>query len=171
MALMGGLLTVTAFFLWGVRVAAGQREALEALDAMLSLLRELSARLSHRREGLKGIFAAYRHPLLESYGFLPLLREHDGREYPALWEAALERLPLPSEALPHLQALGSSLGRLPFGAQTEQLPFGVQTEQLSLCITLLEGVQKSLKTGAFQKRKSTVALWTLGGLLVALLLL
>ena len=100
--------------------------------------------------------------MLESYGFLPLLREHDGREYPALWEAALERLPLPSEALPHLQALGSSLGRLPFGAQTEQL---------SLCITLLEGVQKSLKTGAFQKRKSTVALWTLGGLLVALLLL
>lgn len=162
MALMGGLLTVTAFFLWGVRVAAGQRESLEALDAMLSLLRDLSARLSHRKEGLKGIFAAYRHPLLESYGFLPLLREHDGREYPALWEAALERLPLPSEALPHLQALGSSLGRLPFGAQTEQL---------SLCITLLEGVQKSLKTGAFQKRKSTVALWTLGGLLVALLLL
>lgn len=162
MALIGGLLTVTAFFLWGVRIAAGQKESLGVLDAMLSFLRELSARLSHRREGLKGIFAAYGDPLLESYGFLPLLREHDGREYPAVWEAALKALPLPSEALPPLQTLGSSLGRIPFGAQTEQI---------TLCITLLEGVQKALETGAFQKRKSTVALWTLGGLLIALLLL
>lgn len=162
MALVGGLLTVAAFFLLGAHQAGKQKTSLEALEAILRLLRELSARLSHRREGLKGIFAAYRDPLLEAWGFLPLLRDHDGREYPALWETALETLPLPPEALPPLRNFGTTLGRVSLSAQTEQL---------ALCITLLEGAQRELRAGAFQKRKSTVALWTLGGLLIALLLI
>jgi len=160
--LMGGLLTVAAFFLWGTSLAAKQKDSLAVLDAVLALLRELSARLLHRREGLRSIFAAYEDPRLAPYGFLELLKSHDGRDYPSLWTSALALLPLPKEALPPLRTLGSSLGRVSLEAQGEQL---------ALAIALLETVQRELLAGAFQKRKSTVALWTLGGLLAALLLL
>lgn len=162
MRLMGGLLAVAAFFLWGTAQAGKQKEALTVLDGILTLLRELSARLLHRREGLKAVFAVYEDPRLSAYGFLELLKSHDGRDYPSLWASALALLPLPKEALPPLLTLGSSLGRVPLEAQTEQI---------ALCIALLEKVQGELRAGAYQKRKSTVALWTLGGLLVALLLL
>lgn len=162
MELIGGLLTVAAFFLYGFSKAGNLKTSLEVLDSMLALLRELSARLSHRRESLKTVFSAYQDPLLESYGFLSLLKNHDGRDYPALWENALPLLPLPREALPPLTSLGASLGRLSLKGQTEQI---------ALCLTLLEAVRKDLQAGAMQKRKSIVALWTLSGLLVALLLL
>ncbi len=162
MELTGGLLTVAAFFLYGSAKAASHKTALNVLEAMLAFLRELSARLSHRRESLKTVFAAYQDPLLESYGFLSLLKGHDGRDYPSLWEAALTTLPLPREALPPLRELGASLGRLSLKGQTEQI---------ALCLTLLERIRQELQAGAPQKRKSIVALWTLSGLLVALLLL
>lgn len=162
MRLMGGLLTVTAFFLYGTFQAGKQKDSLAVLDAIVEFLQALSARLFHRREGLRSVFASFSDPRLEAYGFLRILREHDGRDYPSLWNPALETLPLPKEALPPLRALGASLGRVPLEAQTEQL---------ALCIRLLETLRQELKSNAFRKRRSTVALWTLGGLLVALLLL
>ena len=162
MDLLGSFLTVAAFFLYGTSKAGKHKAALETLEAMLSFLRELSARLSHRREGLKEVFAFYESPVLSSYGFLQLLKEHDGRDYPALWEAALPLLPLPEEALPPLKSLGATLGRLSFSAQTEQI---------ALCVALLEEIQRKHRAGFLQKQRSTVALWTLSGLLTALLLL
>ena len=162
MELTGGFLTVTAFFLYGVSKVHKEKDALGVLEGMLTLLRELSARLLHRREGLRQVFATYGDPRLEACGFLPALREHDGRDYPSLWNAALRLLPLPAEALPPLQSLGSSLGRV---------SLTVQTEQLALSISQLETILRKMRDSAYQKGRSTVALWTLGGLLVALLLL
>ena len=161
MRLLGGLLAVTAFFLYGSSKAGGIRTELDTLEGMLSLLREMALRLTHRREKLGDVFASCKDPFPE-YPFLSFLQTHGGQSYTAVWKSALQILPLPEDALPPLRALGSSLG---------QLPLISQKEQLSFCIARLEDVQKKLSANASQKQKSTVALWTLGGLLTALLLL
>ena len=161
MRLLGGLLAVTAFFLYGSSKARGLRTELCTLEGMLSLLREMSLRLIHRREPLREIFASCRDPFPEE-PFLPFLRANGGQSYPVVWKAALELLPLPKEALPPLYALGDSLGQLPLGSQKAQLDF---------CIARLEELYGQLGENTLQKQKSTVALWTLGGLLTAVLLL
>lgn len=161
MRLIGGLLAVTAFFLYGTSRASAMGEELDTLEGMLSLLRELSLRLLHRREKLGDVFATCRDPF-PSYPFLSLLREHSGENYPLVWKSGVQALPLPKEAVPPVNELGDSLG---------QLLLTPQAQQLELCIARLEELQKRLQTNASQKQKSTVALWTLGGLLTALLLI
>lgn len=161
MRLIGGLLAVTAFFLYGVSRASAMKEELDTLEGMLSLLRELSLHLLHRREKLGDIFAACKDPF-PSYPFLTRLREHGGESYPPIWKSGVQDLPLPKEAVPPLNDLGDSLG---------QLFLKPQAQQLELCIARLEELQRSLRENAAQKQKSTVALWTLGGLLTALLLI
>ncbi len=162
MRFFGGLLTVAAFFLCGTSVAGEVRRELRATEAVLSLLRELSRKLTWGCEPLKRVFASYRDPLLEKAGFLSLLRAADGRNYPAAWASAMETLPFPAAARRALQTFGESLGRL---------PLETQKEQLSLCIAALEAERQEALTHAEQKRRSTVALWTLAGLLIAVLLL
>ncbi len=161
MRLLGGLFAVMAFFLYGTSRANASKEELNTLGAMLSFLRELSLRLVHRREKLGDVFATCKNPFPHDE-FLQVLREHGGQNYPGVWRAGLQTLSLPKEAIPPLHVLGDSLG---------QLLLRPQTEQLELCIARLEELQKSLQQNALQKQKSTVALWTLGGLLTALLLL
>ena len=161
MRLLGGLLAVTAFFLYGNSKAGNIRRELDSLSGMLSLLREMTLRLTHRREKLGEIFATAKDPFSE-YAFLSRLSVQDGSGYGRAWNASLPLLPLPKDALPHLQSVGDTLG---------QLPLEPQKEQLEYCIARLEELQAKLSANASQKQKSTVALWTLGGLLTALLLL
>lgn len=161
MRLIGGLLAVAAFFLYGSSRAGAVEEELNTLEGMLSLLREVSLRLLHRREKLGDIFASCGNPFPD-HSFLPRLREHDGTDYPRVWKASLQELPLPKDSLPPLNSFGDSLG---------QLFLHPQEQQLELCIAQLEELQRHLRTNTSQKQKSTIALWTLGGLLTALLLL
>lgn len=162
MRLIGGLLIVGAFSLCGISFAGEARTEMRALEALLSLLRTLSRRLSWGKEPLRTLFSSYRDPYLERTGFLPLLRGADGRNYPDAWEQALRHLPLPPEAMRDALTLGTSLGRVSLEAQLEHL---------SLCIAALETCYKNAQTNAERNRRSTVALWVLAGLLVALLLL
>lgn len=162
MRLIGGLLTVAAFFLCGTSVAGESLAELRTVEAMLSLLRELSRRLLWSRDPLHTLFPHYCDPLLEKYGFLPALRQANGRNYPAVWAEAVGHLPLPEQAKNALEAFGSSLGRV---------SLDTQKEQLSLCIHTLEEARDKAREQAGQKQRSTVALWTLSGLLAALLLL
>lgn len=162
MRLMGGLLIVSAFSFCGISFAGEARTEIHGLEALLSLLRTLSRRLSWGKEPLRRLFATYRDPYLERIGFLPLLRDADGRNYPDAWEQALRRLPLPPEAMGEALTLGTSLGRVSLEAQLEQL---------SLCIASLEACHRNAQAGARRNRRSTVALWVLAGLLIALLLL
>lgn len=162
MRLIGGLLIVGAFSLCGISFAGEARAELRALEALLALLRALSQRLSWGKEPLRLLFASYQDAYLERIGFLPLLRNADGRSYPAAWEQALSLLPLPPDAMRASQALGSSLGCLSLEAQLEHL---------SLCIAALDACRQTALTHADRNRRSTVSLWILTGLLVALLLL
>ena len=162
MRLIGGLLIVGAFSLCGVSFAGEARSELRALEALLGLLRTLSQRLSWGKEPLRSLFAAYQDAYLERVGFLPVLRGADGRSYPDVWQEALRLLPLPPDALRALQQFGASFGRV---------SLEVQLEHLSLCINTLDDCRQSLAAHADRHRRSTVALWILAGLLVALLLL
>lgn len=162
MRLMGGLLIVSAFSFCGISFAGEARAELRALEALLFLLRTLAQRLSWGKEPLRTLFSSVSEPYLEQIGFLPLLRGADGRNYPAAWEQALHLLPLPPEAMREAKSLGVSLGRVSLEAQLEQI---------SLCIASLETYHGNARARARQNRRSTVALWVLAGLLVALLLL
>lgn len=162
MRLLGGLLVLLSFTLCGISFANGVRTQQQTMEAMLSLLRTLSQTLQWGRAPLCEVFRAYRDPLLEKTGFLPALRDADGRNYPAVWDASLSLLSLPENARSPLRSFGNALGRL---------PLGTQKEQTSLCIAALEDALEAFRAQAMQKRRSTVALWTLAGLLVAVLLL
>lgn len=162
MRLIGGLLIVGAFSFCGISFAGEARAEIRALEALLALLRTLSQRLSWGKEPLHTLFRSYRDPYLEHIGFLPALRETEGRSYPDVWEQALRLLPLPPDAMRASQTLGSSLGRVSLEAQLEHL---------SLCIASLDVCHRNALTHADRNRRSTVALWILAGLLVALLLL
>lgn len=162
MRLIGGLLIVSAFSFCGVSFAGEARAEIRALEALLALLRALSQRLAWGKEPLHTLFRSYRDPYLERTGFLPALRETEGRSYPDVWEQALRLLPLPPEAMRASQTLGASLGRVSLEAQLEHL---------SLCIASLDACRQNALTNADRNRRSTVALWILAGLLVALLLL
>ena len=161
MHLLGGLLAVTAFFLYGSAKANAIRRELETLEGMLSLLREVALRLALRREKLGEIFASCKNPFPET-PFLQRIAMQGGGGYGRAWQTSLSLLTLPKDALPPLHTLGDTLGQLPLEPQKEQLDF---------CIARLEELQAKLSANASQKQKSTVALWTLGGLLTALLLL
>lgn len=162
MRLMGGLLIVSAFSFCGVSFAGEARTEIRALEALLSLLRTLSQRLAWGKEPLRSLFSSYRDPYLERTGFLPLLRAAEGRSYPDAWGRALRLLPLPPEAMRQAQSFGASLGRVSLEAQLEHL---------SLCVASLEICHRDAQNHARQKCRSTVALWVLTGLLVALLLI
>lgn len=162
MRLIGGLLIVSAFSCCGISFAGEARTEIRALESLLALLRALSQRLSWGKEPLNALFSSYRDPYLERIGFLPMLRSADGRNYPAVWEEALHLLPLPPEAMREAQNLGASLGRVSLEAQLERL---------ALCIAALDVCRGSARTRAERNRRSTVALWILAGLLIALLLL
>lgn len=162
MRLMGGLLIVSAFSFCGVSFAGETRTEIRALEALLSLLRSLSQRLSWGKEPLRTLFSSFRDPYLEKLGFLPLLRNAEGRNYPNAWEQAMRLLPLPPEAMKQAMSLGASLGRVSLEAQLEHL---------TLCISSLETSRRDAQANARQKCRSTVALWVLAGLLMALLLL
>lgn len=162
MRLIGGLLIVCAFSLCGVSFAGEARAEIRALEALLALLRTLSQRLSWGKEPLRDLFASYREPYLERVGFLPALRHADGRNYPAIWQEALLLLPLPPDAMQAAQNFGSSFGRV---------SLEVQLEHVSLCASTLDTCRQNLVAHANQHRRSTVSLWVLAGLLVALLLL
>lgn len=162
MRLIGGLLIVSAFSFCGVSFAGEARTEIRALESLLSLLRTLSQRLSWGKEPLRSLFSSFRDPYLERTGFLPLLRNAEGRNYPDAWEQALRLLPLPPEAMQEAQTLGASLGRVSLEAQLERL---------SLCIASLEICHRNAQTHAQRKCRSTVALWVLTGLLAALLLI
>ncbi len=160
MRLIGGLLTVTAFFLIGTASAREIRTELRVLEAMLAFLRELSRKLMWSRAPLQTLFEAYREPFLESVGFLPVLRQADPKQYGTVWQSALSCLPLSEEPLRALDELGQSLGRV---------SLETQKEQLMLCISALEESHAALKAKAKDKQRSAVSLWTLSGLLIALL--
>lgn len=162
MRLIGALLTVAAFFLYGTSRAGEVKNTLAVTEGMLTLLRDLSRRLTHGKYPLGHVFSVMEDPLPERYGFLSALRSHDGRNYPAVWKASVLHLPLDKAAKDALLLLGDSLGRV---------SLEVQTEQIALCIAALEESRRDLRDGALQKQRSTVALWTLGGFLVALLLI
>lgn len=162
MRLIGGLLTVAAFFLCGAAFAGETRAEVRTLESVLTFLRSLSQKLTWSREPLRSAFQTYRDPLLERTGFLPLLRSADSRSYPAVWEEAVRLLPLPPPAARELQEFGTSIGRL---------PLHTQRERLALCIAALEAALQTARQSSLQKCRSTVALWTLAGLLIALLLL
>ncbi|MCH5183052.1 MAG: stage III sporulation protein AB [Oscillospiraceae bacterium] len=162
MRLMGGLLIVSAFSFCGVSFAGEAKTEIRALEALLSLLRTLSQRLSWGKEPLHTLFSSMDDPYLERIGFLPLLRNAEGRNYPDAWERALRLLPLPPEAMREAQALGASLGRVSLEAQLERL---------SLCIASIETCRENAQDNARRKCRSTVALWVLAGLLAALLLI
>lgn len=159
---MGALLIVSAFSFCGVSFAGESKAEIRGLEALLSLLRTLFQRLSWGKEPLRTLFSAYHDPYLERTGFLPLLRGAEGRNYPDVWEQALNLLPLPPEAAREAKALGASLGRVSLEAQLERL---------SLCIATLDACRENAQVNAHRKCRSTVALWVLAGLLVALLLL
>lgn len=162
MHLIGGLLTVIAFFLIGTASAKEIRSELRALESLLAFLRELSRRLLWSRATLQTMFSTYREPFLESAGFLPAIRQADPKQVPAVWIEALSCLPLSEESLRVLEELGQSLGRV---------SLETQKEQLALCIAALEETYTETKAKAKEKQRSAVALWTLAGLLVALLFL
>ena len=153
MRLIGGLLLVGASAACGILLTGEAKSEIRALEALLEL-RTLSRRLTWGRDPLRTLFAAYRDPYLERVGFLPALRSADGRAYPVVWAKALQTLPLPPDARKEAEALGPSLGRLPLDAQLERL-----------------ACRDTARQNAEKNRRSTVALWTLAGLLVALLLL
>ena len=162
MRLIGGLLIVTAFFWIGTASAREIRAALRALESMLAFLRELSRKLAWSRIPLQAVFAQAREPFLERIGFLHILRDADPKQYALAWQSALARLPLSEVSQKPLRELGQSLGRV--SLQT-------QTEQLSLCIVSLEEAYAAHKQKAADKQRSAVSLWTLSGLLIALLLI
>lgn len=162
MRLIGGLLTVAAFFLCGTSAAGQTVLELRTVEALLALLRELSRGLVWKCLPLHTLFAQYRDELLEKQGFLPALRGACGRNYPAVWQDAAEKLPVPVQAKRALSDFGSTLGLVALDAQKEQI---------ALCIASLEEVRDAVREQTQQKQRSTVALWTLSGLLVALLLL
>lgn len=162
MRLIGGLLVVTAFFWIGTVSAREIRTELRALESMLAFLRELSRRLAWSRTPLQALFASYRDPFLDRIGFLHILRSADPKQYALAWQSALARLPLSETSQKPLRELGQSLGRV--SLQT-------QTEQLSLCIVSLEDIHIALQAKAKDKQRSAVSLWTLSGLLIALLLI
>lgn len=162
MRLIGGLLIVSAFFWVGTGSAKEIRLGVRALESMLAFLRELSRRLNWSRTPLQALFAAYRDPFLEQIGFLPLLRGADPKQYARSWEAALACLPLTEEPLRPLKELGQGLGRVSLQSQKEQL---------LLCIAALEEQLTAQKAKAKDKQRSAVSLWTLSGLLIALLLI
>ncbi len=160
MRLIGGLLIVTAFFAVGSVSAREVRAELRALEAMLAFLRELSRRLTWERMPLQALFAQTQEPFLERIGFLPLLRNADPKQYALAWKRALARLPLSGEPLRALETLGQGLGLVPLETQKEQLMLG---------IAVLEEAYASQKAKAGDKQRSAVSLWTLSGLLIALL--
>lgn len=162
MRLIGGLLVVTAFFWIGTVSAREIRTELRALESMLTFLRELSRRLAWSRTPLQALFASYRDPFFDRIGFLHILRSADPKQYALAWQSALARLPLSETSQKPLRELGQSLGRV--SLQT-------QTEQLSLCIASLEDIHIALRAKAKDKQRSAVSLWTLSGLLIALLLI
>lgn len=162
MRLFGGLLLVTAFFLLGVGLASRTRTQVRQLEALSALLEALSQKLRWSREPLADVFASFRDPLLEQSGFLPTLRAGDGRSYPADWARAVKALALPPDATAALLSFGETLGRLPL--QTQQ-------ERTALCKSTLDGINGKMRAREEQTRRSTVALWTLFGLLLAILLL
>lgn len=162
MRLIGGLLVVTAFFLIGTASAQEIRTELRTLEALLAFLRELSRKLAWSRTPLQAVFAAYRDPFLERIGFMRILQSADPKQYALAWQNALARLPLSEESQKPLRELGQSIGRV--SLQT-------QTEQLSLCIASLEDIHIALQAKAKDKQRSAVSLWTLSGLLIALLLI
>ncbi len=162
MRLIGGLLLVGASAACGILLTGEAKSEIRALESLLELLRTLSRRLTWGRDPLRTLFAAYRDPYLERVGFLPALRNADGRAYPAVWVQALQTLPLPPDARKEAETLGPSLGRLPLDAQLDRL---------ALCIDALSACRDAARQNAEKNRRSTVALWTLAGLLAALLLL
>ena len=162
MRLIGGLLIVTAFFLVGTGSAREIRLRLRALEGMLAFLRELSRGLTWSRAPLQTLFAACREPFLERVGFLPILRGADPKRYTSAWSDALAHLPLAEEDIRVLKSLGETIGRV---------TLETQTEQLLLCISELEEHHAALRAKAKDKQRSAVSLWTLSGLLIALLLI
>ncbi len=162
MRLIGGLLLVGASAACGILLTGEAKTEIRALEALLELLRTISRRLTWGHDPLRTLFADYRDPYLERTGFLPALRNADGRAYPVAWSQALHTLPLSPDAMKEAESLGPSLGRLSLEAQLEQL---------ALCIDALSACRDTAKQNAEKNRRSTVALWTLAGLLVALLLL
>ncbi|MBQ1203495.1 MAG: hypothetical protein IIX61_06820 [Loktanella sp.] len=162
MRLIGGLLTVTGFYLLGAASAKKIRTELRAMEAMLAFLRELFRSLTWSRKPLQALFCAYRDPFLERVGFLPAIRQADPKRYTDAWRDALQTLVLSDASRRALETLGQTIGRL---------SLETQKEQLMQCIAVLEEQYAVQSAKSKDRQKSAVSLWTLSGLLIALLLI
>ena len=162
MRLIGGLLTVTGFYLLGAASAKRIRTELRAMEAMLAFLRDLVRSLTWSRKPLQALFSAYNEPFLERVGFLPVLRQADSKQYTEAWERALHTLSLNDTSSRALETLGQTIGRV---------SLETQKEQLMQCIAVLEEQHAVQSAKSKDRQKSAVSLWTLSGLLIALLLI
>lgn len=160
MKLSGALLVTLAFFLIGAGIAGEARAERRALQAILRLLHAMQSALSWQRVPLDRFFASFADAELEACGFLPALRGSAAGQ--AGFRDALSLLPLPADAGAALREFADTLGTLPLGAQCDRL---------SYCISRLEPILQDLTEREKNRRKSTVAVWTLIGVLLSLLLL
>ena len=157
---LGSLLITLSFFLLGAGIAGETKAERAALNALLRVLQTLRDRLLWQREPLDRFFSGCDAPELQKYGFRDRLLSAGTVE--TGWKNAVLALPLPDEARAELLSLGETLGK------TALAP---QTERLSLCIATCERVCAELAETEKKQRKSTVAVWTLVGVLLSLLLL
>lgn len=160
MRLAGAFLLTGAFFLVGAGVAGEKRAECRTLEAVLRLLRTLLQRLTWKKEPLGRFFAEYSDPVLDRAGFCACVTE--SASFSEGWKSGVAALSLPKEAKETLSALGDDLGTL--GAEP-------QKERIALCVSVCAEILSACSEREKKQRRSTVALWTLAGVLLSVLMM
>ena len=160
MSIFGAFLIVGGFFLIGAAEAGERSRGCRLLAASVRLLDALLETLSWAREPLGDFFRRYRDPVLEESGFSEMLCGETGVRDG--WKRFFAGVALEAEAKEALLALGDTLGGVGLEAQSERI---------RRCKAVCEAVLAAESEKEKKLRKSTTAVWTLVGGLVALALL
>ncbi|MBQ3231060.1 MAG: stage III sporulation protein AB [Clostridia bacterium] len=157
---LGAALLIFSGYAVGVLLASEEKRALEAVEAMLSLLNYMERRISESRLPINEIFLRFENDFLEQRGFLAQIRSGGGvRER---WQSALMLVPLEEEARRELALFGEELGILSLQEQKKRL---------EAAVVFLNGERERLKQRLPARQKSIKTVCLLVGALTAIVLL
>ncbi len=161
MSFLGALLLTAGAYFGGILIARSFAEELYAINGVLELLNFMSQRIQSLKTPLYQLFCDCAEPYLESVGFLPMLRSSPAQTN-ALWQSAIELLPLNAGIKKELSVLGRDLGNLPLEEQQKRL---------ELCINSLK-TQKQIIADSLPKRQKGVRTTALlAGAVISILLI
>ncbi len=158
---IGAIALTLCSYTAGAMLAAGEKERLFTLEALVSFLCCMRRRIYGERIPLYRIFAEYENERLEKCGFLPLLRSQRAM-LGSVWRQAVELLFIENGVKRELCLFGEALG---------SLPLDEQLKRLDGCIAMLEGARNSAAKTLPEKQKSTKTVCLIIGLITAIILL